>query len=96
MSTATKNAGKGIYEKSIKSIANLSAIVAAFFATGPLYSLSIDWVLGFSTSQYGDQANWLVQAFWFVVVGLSTFALARATIATAITVGGFALAARIF
>jgi len=96
MSTASKNVGKGIYEKSIKSIANLSAIVAAFFATGPLYSLSIGWVLGFSTSQYGDEVNWVVQVFWFVVVALSTFAIARATIATAITIGGFALAARIF
>jgi len=96
MSNSTKNAAKGVYEKSVQSIANLSAVVAAFFATGPLYAVSINWVLDFASSQYGDGFEWAVQAFWFVVTALSTYALARATIATVITIGGFALASKIF
>jgi len=96
MSSSTKNAAKGVYEKSVQSIASLSAVVAAFFATGPLYALSIGWVLEFTANQYGDGHEWLVQAFWFLVTALSTYALARATIATVITIGGFALASRIF
>lgn len=96
MSSSTKNAAKGVYEKSVQSIANLSAIVAAFFATGPLYAVSIGWVLNFTSTQYGDGFEWVIQAFWFVVTALSTYALARATIATVITIGGFALASKIF
>ncbi len=96
MSTTNKTAAKGVYEKSVQSIANLSAVVAAFFATGPLYAVSIDWVLSFTANQYGDGFEWAVQAFWFLVTALSTYALARATIATVITIGGFALASKIF
>ena len=94
MSSTTKNSARSLYEKSIQLIANTAAIIAAFFATGPLYALSIDWVLSFSATQYGDGLSWLVEAFWFVVVGAITYGIARATVATAIAMGGLALAVR--
>ena len=94
MTSTTKRSARSLYEKSIHLIANMSAVAAAFFATGPLYSFSIEWILNFSTKHYGSGMDWLVEAFWFVVVGAITYGIARATVATAIAMGGLALAAR--
>jgi len=96
MSNTSKAAAKSLYESSVQLIANMSAVIVAFFATGPLYALSIDWVQGFSSEQYGADFEWPVKVFWFVVVGAITFGIARATVATAIAMGGLALGSKLF
>jgi len=96
MSNTSKAAARSLYEKSIQLIANISAVIVAFFATGPLYALTISGVQNFTAEQYGSGFEWLIRAFWFVVVGAITFGIARATVATAIAMGGLALAAKLF
>ncbi len=96
MSTSTKKAAQSLYEKSVRLIAEIAAIVISFFASGPLYSMSVDWVVGFAQRQYGEGFDPLIEIFWFIIVGLSTYAFARATVATLIIVGGTAIMVRIF
>jgi len=96
MSHRTNKTARSMYESSVHLIANVSAAMAAFFATGPLYALSIDWVLEFASTHYGDELIWPIRAFWFVVVGAITFGIARATVATAIAMGGLALGSKLF
>jgi len=96
MSNTPKAAARSMYEKSIQLIANVSAAIVAFFATGPLYTLTIRWVEEFSATQYGPDFEWAVKIFWFVVVGAITYGIARATVATAIAMGGLALASKLF
>ncbi len=96
MSTTNKKAAQSLYEKSIRLIAEIAAIVVSFFATGPLYSMSVAWVVGFTQRQYGEGFEIIVEIFWFLIVGASTYAIARATVATLIIVGGTAIMVRIF
>ncbi len=96
MKNQTGSPAKSLYEKSVRLIAEIGAVVVSFFATGPLYSLSVNWVVGFAQKQYGHGWETLTEIFWFLVVSLSIYAFARATVATLITVGGFALWAKFF
>lgn len=96
MSTQTKNAAKSVFTSSVYLFANIAAIAAAFIGTGPIYDSSIGWIQDFTARQYGSSETIqpIVSVFWFAVVGLGTFAFARATIATALIMLGTAFAAR--
>lgn len=87
---------QSLYEKSVRLLAEFSAIIVCFFATGPLYSITVGFIVSFTERQYGHGFVAVVQIFWFVVVGGTTYALARATVATLIMVGGTALLIRFF
>jgi uncharacterized membrane protein len=96
MSISTKDEAKGLFQKSVKLISELAAIVVSFFLTGPLFTFSVPFVSAFARDQYGEGIDGLVEIFWFVIIGLGTYAIARATVATLIMVGGTALMVRLF
>ena len=91
-----REAAKGTFTSSVALLANVLAFAAAMLGTGPAYSASIGWVRDFTAAQYGAAFSDLASLVWFVVVGLTVFAFARASLATTITLGGLALAARLF
>ena len=72
------------------------AFAAAFLGTGPIYKVSVGPVRDFAVSQYGAALADITTLIWGVIVALTVFAFARASLATAITLGGLALAARLF
>lgn len=91
-----RTAGRHVFEKSVFGVANVAAVIATFLATPMVFDLSIDWVEAFTLRHYGyDAARW-VELPWFAVMALTVFFLSRATVCVAITLGGLALASRLF
>lgn len=91
-----REAAKDVFTGSVALLANTLAFVVAVFLTGPLYSHSIGPVRSFLVSQYGSAFSDVATLFWGVVLAIIIFAFARASLATAITLGGLAIAARLF
>jgi|GEM_PF-1901089 len=96
MTRSTKDEARGLFQKSVKLLSELAAIVVAFFATGPLYSVTVSYVIVFTQRQYGNGFEIVVEIFWFFIIGTSTYAIARATVATLIMIGGTAIMIRLF
>ena len=91
-----REAAKGVFTSSVALLANVLAFAAALLGTGPAYSASVGWVRDFTASQYGMAFSDFASLVWFAIVALTVFAFARASLATAITLGGLALATRLF
>lgn len=89
-----KEASRSIFMSSMWWFANFAAAVAAFLATGPAYQATIGWILGFSASQYGHDSVEFVGWLWWVVIAGLLFFISRASIATLIVTGAFAVAVR--
>lgn len=96
MSKTNKSEAKSLFQKSIQLISELAAIVGSFFLTGPAFSVSVPFILSFTRDQYGEGFEAFIEIFWFVIIGLSTYAVARATVAALIMVGGTAIMVRLF
>lgn len=95
-SNSEREAGRSIFLASTKGFANTAAAIVAFFATGPLYGKTVDWVTDYTADQYGTGLEDLVAFFWFIAVACMSFFVARASVATLIVMGGLALATRLF
>lgn len=91
-----KNAARSAFESSVLLLANVVAFAAALLGTGPVYSWSVGWVRAFAITQYGPDLAALIEVLWAVIVALTIFAFARATLATSLVMGGLVLAARMF
>lgn len=91
-----KAAARSAFESSVVLLANVLAFAVALLGTGPVYGWSVVWVRSVAVAQYGHDFAALIEVIWFGVVALIIFAFARASIATLITLGGLALAARMF
>ena len=91
-----KEAARDVFTSSVSLLANTLAAIVAFLLTGPVYRVSIGPIHSFAASQYGGAIADLTTLIWGVVVAVAVFAFARASLATAITLGGFAIAARLF
>ena len=91
-----KDEARGVFTSSTALFANVLAVFVAFLGTGPIYGLTVGFIHDFATSQYGPALADLATLLWAVVVAIGVFALSRATIATAFTLGALALAARLF
>lgn len=91
-----RDAAKSVFTSSVSLLANVLAFAAALLGTGPAYSASVGWIRDFTASQYGAAFSDLASLVWFAIVALTVFAFARASLATAITLGGLALASRLF
>ncbi|CFX24150.1 conserved protein of unknown function [Candidatus Filomicrobium marinum] len=83
-----------VFMSSVEWLANLFALLVAFFLTPEIYVRTVDWIVGFTASRYGTGFEDLTSFAWFAVSGLLVFFTARATLATAIVAGGLALATR--
>lgn len=91
-----KEAARDVFTSSVSLLANTLAAIAAFLLTGPAYRHSIGPIRDFAASQYGGAIADLTTLIWGLVIAVAVFAFARASLATAITLGGFAIAARLF
>ena len=81
---------------SINGLGNVLAFIVTFLATPPAYSSTIYWVQDYTTGHYGYGFEDITAVVWGGICAALIFFLSRATIATALTMGGLALATRIF
>ena len=91
-----REAARDTFTSSVALLANVLAFAVALLLTGPAYKATNPVVSGYLASQYGAVMGDLGSILWGVIVGVTVFALARASLATAITLGGLAIAARLF
>jgi hypothetical protein len=79
---------------SVIGLANTLAVVATFLGAPPLYGQTIGWVQEFTARNYGYGFADATAIAWGVTCGCLVFFIARASISTALVLGGLALATR--
>lgn len=89
-----REAGKNIFIDSLMGLANMLALIAAFLLTPKVHGWSVGWVTRYVEEQYGAGLSDLTGFAWFVVVGFTIFFGSRATIGTALVMGGLAILTR--
>lgn len=87
-------AGRSIFMSSVIGLSNVIAVVVAFFATPVAYNRTVGWVQNFTASHYGYGFEDITAFVWWLIVALLIFFFARASISTALVMGGLAIAAR--
>lgn len=88
-------AAQPVFMSSIALLANVVAFIVTIFGTPLLYNQTIKFVQIFVFEQYGAGFQDIVILVWGGVCGLIVFAFARASIATALVMGGAAIATRL-
>jgi hypothetical protein len=88
------SAAQLVFMSSVYWLANLLAFIAAFLGTPPIYGRTVDWVIVFTTRHYGAEFADLISLGWFGIVACLVFFIARASISTALIVGGLTFALR--
>ena len=91
-----KEAARDVFTGSISFVGNVGAFAVALFLTGPAYKATNPMVSSYLTSQYGAVMGDLGSILWGLIVAATIFGVARASLATAMTLGGLAIAARLF
>lgn len=89
-----QDAGRSIFMSSITGLANTLAFLVTFLGAPPLYSKSIGWVQVFAVRHYGYGVEDITALVWGVVCAALVFFISRASISTALVMGGIALATR--
>ena len=90
----SKAVRQSVFVGSIQGLANTLAFAAAFFGTPLLYDASAGWVNAFVLRHYGTGLAEYVQYGWFAILACVVFFIARASLATALVMGGLAVAMR--
>lgn len=89
-----REAGRTIFLSSVTGLANTLAVVVTFIGAPALYGETVDWVQRFTASNYGYGWEDLTGAAWFAVCVCVVFFVSRASISTALVMGGLAVATR--
>lgn len=89
-------AGRSVFMSSVAGIANTAAFIATFLLTPLAYDASDEWIAAFVSRQYSPGLVDPALVVWFIAVAAMTFFTARASLGLAITMGGLAIAARLF
>ncbi|MEW4467386.1 hypothetical protein AB1K62_06120 [Parasphingorhabdus sp. JC815] len=89
-----QDAGRSIFMSSIQGLANTLALLVTFLGAPPLYSKSIGWVQAFAVRHYGYGFEDVTALVWGGVCAALVFFISRASISTALVMGGLALATR--
>lgn len=79
---------------SIQGLANTLAVLVTFLGAPPLYSRTIGWIQTFSVQHYGYGVEGMTSLIWGGVCAALVFFISRASISTALVMGGIALATR--
>ena len=95
-SSNEKDATRSIFLSSVKQFANTGAVAVAFLATPILYDLSVGYIHVFTIQHYGSAFADLMNIPWFGIVAVLSFFGARASVATLVLTGGFAVARKLF
>ncbi len=91
----SKEAGNNLFMSSIIGLANILAALAAFLGTPPVYSKTVSWVQRYTANHYGYELVDLISFGWWIICALLIFFIARASVGTALVMGGLAIAARL-
>ena len=94
--TKHKAAGQSIFMGSVVGLANTLAVITTFVGAPPLYGKTVGWVQDFTAHHYGYGFEDLTALVWGVTCAALVFFISRASISTALVMGGLALATRIF
>ena len=89
-----QDAGRSIFMSSIQGLANTLALLITFLGAPPLYSNTIGWVQVFVVRHYGYGVESETVIVWGGVCAALVFFISRASISTALVMGGIALATR--
>ena len=79
---------------SVIGFANVLAVIAAFLGTPPLHRVSVGFIRNYTTDQYGEWLAEPVSLVWFCLIAAAVFFISRATLSTALVMGGLMLASR--
>jgi hypothetical protein len=90
-----REAGRNVFMSSIQGLANVLAFAAALLLTPKLHGWSVEWVVDYVTAMYGRGLDDLTSLVWFATLGLTVFFTSRATIGTALVLGGLAVITRL-
>ncbi len=91
-----KQAGQSIFLSSVTGLANTLALVVTFIGAPTMYGKTIGWVQTFTANQYGHGWHDITAFCWFCICVCLVFFLSRASISTALVMGGLAVATRLF
>ncbi len=89
-----QEAGRSIFMSSIQGLANTLALIITLLGAPPLYSNTIGWVQVFVVRHYGYGMESLTVIVWGGASAALVFFISRASISTALVMGGIALATR--
>ncbi|WP_339715409.1 hypothetical protein [uncultured Sneathiella sp.] len=87
-------ASKSIFMSSIIGLSNTLAIIITFIGAPPLYSKSVGWIQDFTIQHYGYGFESFTAFAWACICGFLVFFISRASISTALVMGGLAIATR--
>ena len=80
-----------MFTSSMNGLANVIAFLASFLGTPWLFDTTIEWLQEYTARAYGYGFEDAVSILWFIACSLLIFFTARATISTALVMGGAAL-----
>ena len=86
--------GESMFTSSMNGLANVIAVLASFLGTPWLFDVTIDWLHEYTARAYGYGFETPVSIVWFLACSLLIFFTARATVSTALVMGGAALLTR--
>ena len=78
----------------MNGLANVLALIAAFLGTPVAYGNTIFWVQTYTAQHYGNGFADLIAVGWFGICAATIFFISRASVGTALTFGGLAIATR--
>lgn len=89
-----KNGAQGVFQSSIRGLAEVLAVAATFFGTPIAYGSTIGWVRDFTIKYYSMEFVFLIEFAWMGITGAAIFFIARASVGTALTAAGAAIVLR--
>lgn len=91
-----RKAANSVFVQSINWLATMAAVIITFLLTPKAYAWTIDWIVDYASQNYGYGFEDLISFVWGLCLALTIFALSRATVSTALVLGGLTLASRLF
>lgn len=89
-----KEAAANVFAESIAWFANIMAIIVTYLLTPLAFGWSAGWIKAYTGNHYGYEFADPAAFVWGILLAAAIFFMSRATLATAITMGGLAIAAR--
>jgi hypothetical protein len=90
-----RQAGQSMFMSSINGLANLIGVIAGFLVGPMAYSKTIEPIQRFTIHHYGYGWEDITAFVWFVICALVVFFIARASIGTALVMGGLAIVTKL-
>lgn len=87
---------QSVFVESVGWLATMLAVISTFLLTPKIYSWTIDWIVRYTSNNYGSGFEDFTAFIWGALLAATVFCLARATLSTSLMICGLALAARMF